>query len=88
MRAYRTIVLRKALRELPEGAPLVRTDGWASNVELLGRLAPHARRIAEAPLHIRYDLQARPSRFKPWKTFVELAKLPTSLWAEPDVEVA
>jgi glycosyltransferase involved in cell wall biosynthesis len=88
LRAYRVIVLKKAFREMEEEARLIRSDGWAANVELLGRLAPHARRIAEAPLHIRYDLQARPSRFKPWKTFLELAKLPTSLWADPDVEAA
>ena len=88
LRAYRVIVLKKALRALEEGQPLIRSEGWAANVELLGRLTPHARRIAEAPLHIRYDLQARPSRFKPWRTVLELAKLPTSLWAEPDAEVA
>lgn len=88
LRAYRVIVLKKAFREMEETARLIRSDGWAANVELLGRLAPHARRIAEAPLHIRYDLQARPSRFKPWKTFLELAKLPTSLWADPDAEAA
>ncbi|MDX1646635.1 MAG: glycosyltransferase family 2 protein [Longimicrobiales bacterium] len=87
LRVYRVIVLKKAFRELEEG-PLIHSEGWAANVELLGRLAPHARRIAEAPLHIRYDLHARPSRFKPWRTFLELARLPTSLWAEPDVEVA
>lgn len=88
LRAYRVIVLKKAFREMEETTRLIRSDGWAANVELLGRLAPHARRIAEAPLHIRYDLQARPSRFKPWKTFLELAKLPTSLWADPDAEAA
>lgn len=88
LRAYRIIVLKKAFREMEETTRLIRSDGWAANVELLGRLAPHARRIAEAPLHIRYDLQARPSRFKPWKTFLELAKLPTSLWADPDAEAA
>ena len=88
LRAYRVIVVKKALRELEEGERLIQSDGWAANVEILGRLAPHARRIAEAPLHIRYDLHARPSRFKPWRTFLELAKLPGSLWSEPDAEVA
>jgi glycosyltransferase involved in cell wall biosynthesis len=88
LRAYRVIVLKKALREVDEGESLIRSDGWAANVELLGRLAPHARRIAETPLHIRYDLQARPSRFRAVPTFLELLKLPRSLWSSPDREAA
>ena len=90
LRAYRVIVLRKALRDLPGDAPFVATDGWASNVELLGKLAPHARRIAESPLALRYDLQTRESRFQAWKTFFSLAKLRAgSLWkVGPDAEAA
>lgn len=88
LRAYRVIVLKKALRELDEGEPLIHSDGWAANVELLGRLVPHARRIAEEPLHIRYDLQARPSRFRAVPTFLGLLKLPRSLWSSPDPEAA
>lgn len=88
LRAYRVIVVKKAMRELEEGEHLIHSDGWAANVELLARLAPHARRIAEAPLHIRYDLQARPSRFRPWKTFFGLAKLRGSVWSGLDAEVA
>lgn len=87
LRAYRVIVLKKAFRDRAEDDPLIRSDGWAANVELLGRLAPHARRITEAPLRLRYDLQARPSRFRPWRTFVGLAKLPGSVWSV-DVEAA
>lgn len=87
LRAYRVIVLKKALRERVE--PLITTDGWAANVELLGRLAPHARRIAEAPLALRYDLQVRPSRFRPVLTLWSLARLRASLWATPpSVEAA
>lgn len=79
LRAYRVIVLKKALKDRPENDPLIRTDGWAANVEVLGKLAPHARRMAEAPLDLRYDLQARPSRFKPGKTVLSLARL-RGLW--------
>ena len=79
LRAYRVIVLKKALRDRAE--PLLGSDGWAANVELLGRLAPHARRIAEAPLSLRYDLQMRPSRFRPVRTLWSLARLRPSLWA-------
>ncbi len=87
LRAYRVIVLKKALRERAE--PLITTDGWAANVELLGMLAPHARRITESPLALRYDLQVRPSRFRPVRTLWSLARLRASLWSAPaNVEAA
>lgn len=85
LRAYRVIVLKKALRERPLDDPLIKTDGWAANVELLAKLAPHARRIAEAPLDLRYDLQVRPSRFKPGRTLISLARL-RGLWSPPSPE--
>ena len=88
LRAYRVIVLKKALKDRSTDDPLMRSEGWAANVELLGRLAPHARRIAEAPVEFRYDLQARPSRFRPLKTFMSLARLPRSLWSVPGPEAA
>ena len=81
LRAYRMIVLKKAFRDRPTDQPLIRSDGWAANVELLGRLAPHARRIGEAPLELRYDLQTRPSRFRPLKTLLSLARLPRTIWS-------
>ena len=89
LRAYRVIVLKKALRDRPVEERLLESDGWASNVELLGRLAPHARRIAESPLGLRYDLQLRESRFKPWKTFMGLARLRgRTLWSSLGTETA
>lgn len=81
MRAYRVIVLKKAVRAIPDDAALLTSDGWAANVELLSRLAPHARRIEESPLALRYDLQTRDSRFQAWKTFLALLRLRASLWA-------
>jgi len=88
LRAYRVIVLKKALRDRPEDDRLIHSDGWAANVEMLGKLAPHARRIAEAPLDLRYDLQMRPSRFKPGKTLLDLARL-RGLWSDvPSPETA
>lgn len=88
LRAYRVIVVKKALRDLDPAARLVVSDGWASNVELLAKLAPHARRIGEVPLTLRYDLQARPSRFRPWRTLFGLVRLPRSIWSSPDPEAA
>ena len=72
LRIYRVIVLKKALRELAEGQPLLEKDGWAANLELLGRLARHARRIEESPMQLRYQLQTRPSRFRAWPTLKSL----------------
>lgn len=72
LRAYRVIVLKKALRDFPEDRPVVRSEGWAANLELLRLLVPHARRVAEVPLEMRYDLQVRPSRFQPVRTLMSL----------------
>jgi len=46
--------------------PLLTTDGWAANAELLARLAPHARRIEAIPTVERHDLRHRPSRVRAW----------------------
>ena len=63
--ALRLIVLRQAIRGAP-AAPLLTTDGWSANAELLARLAVHARRVEVVPTAGRYDLKQRPSRAKPW----------------------
>lgn len=86
-RAYRVIVLKKAFGDRAADDRLIQSEGWAANVELLGRLAPHARRIGEAPLELRCDLRQRPSRFQPVKTFMSLARLPRSLWSVAGSEV-
>jgi len=89
LRAYRVIVLKKAFRDLPEDISVVRSEGWAANVELLRFLAPHARRIAETPLELRYDLQVRPSRFQPWRTLMSLTRLRGGeRWRSGEVEAA
>jgi hypothetical protein len=62
--ALRLIVLRQALGR---SGPLLETDGWCANAELLARLAPHARRIDTTPAAARYDLAQRPSRVRPWR---------------------
>jgi glycosyltransferase involved in cell wall biosynthesis len=80
LRAYRVIVLKKALRDLPASERLVGSDGWAANLELLGTLAPHARRIGEAPRGVRYDLQVRPSRLQAWSTLMSLRRLRRASW--------
>jgi glycosyltransferase involved in cell wall biosynthesis len=86
LRAYRVIVLKKALRDRPE--PLITGEGWAANVELLVKLAPHARRITEVPLEPRYDLQVRASRFRPFHTLLSLARLRGVRWPVAETETA
>ena len=63
--ALRLIVLRQATKG-GSTVPLLTTDGWCANAELLARLAPNARRMETVPMAARYDLQQRPSRVKPW----------------------
>jgi hypothetical protein len=67
--AVRLIVLRQALRS--EDAPLLRTNGWCANAELLARLGPHARRTEAVRAAARYDLAQRPSRVKPWHQLLD-----------------
>jgi len=78
-RAYRLIVLKKALAEF-RGRPFLTTEGWASNVELLGLVAPHARRIAEAPVTLRYDVDGRPSRLSAVRTLKGLLRVRRERW--------
>jgi glycosyltransferase involved in cell wall biosynthesis len=73
-RAYRVIVLKKALRTAGE-RPLLSAPGWAANLEVLGVVAPHARRIEETSLDLRFDLRSRDSRFRPIQTFRDLYRV-------------
>jgi hypothetical protein len=79
-RAYRIIVLRKALREVEEGGRLVSSDGWAANLELLARTLPHARRVEEVPYRMRFEHRRRPSRFDPWSQLRSLFRLRKVAW--------
>jgi glycosyltransferase involved in cell wall biosynthesis len=63
MRAYRVIVLKKALRE-EEGELAGAEMPWVANLELLHRVAPFARRMEDVALTPRYALHARESRFR------------------------
>jgi len=65
--ALRLIVLRQATRGGAPDAPLLTTEGWAANAELLARLGAHARRIELVSSDARYDLKQRPSRSSPWQ---------------------
>ncbi|MDX1675577.1 MAG: glycosyltransferase family 2 protein [Longimicrobiales bacterium] len=73
-RAYRILPLRKALEEVGDG-PLLTTDGWAANAELLEKVVPHSRRTEAVDVHVRYGRQQRASRFHPIRVSRELAGL-------------
>lgn len=73
-RAYRVMTLLKAMEEAGSG-PLLTTDGWAANAELLSRVAPHARQSDAVDLHIRYSRLQRDSRFRPLRSSRDLVRL-------------
>lgn len=84
LRAYRIVVLRKALRELGD-EPLLTREGWGANVELLRRVAPHARRIEEEPLDVRYEIRKRDSRVRMRSTFKDLLATRSLDWSGLEV---
>lgn len=70
-RAYRVSVLKRALAER-NGNPLLTTDGWAANVELLAAVGGHSRRTENLDIERRYEMRQRDSRFRPWETVKHL----------------
>ncbi|MBI4545106.1 MAG: DUF3108 domain-containing protein [Gemmatimonadetes bacterium] len=73
-RAYRVFCVKKAIGAL-DGAPLLRSEGWAANLELLQAVRPFARRMDEATVLLRYDRRRRGTRFRAWTTGLQLARL-------------
>jgi hypothetical protein len=66
--ALRLIVWRQAQRG--DGTPLLTTDGWSANAELLARVLPYARRTETIAATTRYDLAQRAPRTTPWQQLV------------------
>jgi glycosyltransferase involved in cell wall biosynthesis len=71
--AFRLFCVRSALRD--QEGPLLTSEGWAANAELIGRVARHARRIDTVDVLERHDLRQRSSRIDPWP-------LARQLWRE------
>ncbi|MEX1257625.1 MAG: glycosyltransferase [Gemmatimonadota bacterium] len=82
-RAYRVIVVKKAVRELPEGERLLWSKGWGANLELLSKVAPHARRIEECPFRVGFAHRERASRFRPVAGLRSLLGLRRTVWPAP-----
>lgn len=82
LRAYRVIVLKKALRD--DESPLASAhESWVANVELLHRVMSYARRVEALPLTLRYHLLPRESRFRAAPTLKRLFALRSLPWPEP-----
>jgi glycosyltransferase involved in cell wall biosynthesis len=82
-RAYRVIVVKKAIRELPEGTPLLSSSGWGANLEILAKVSPHARRIEESPFRVEFARRQRDSRFRPVAGLRALLVLRGTAWPTP-----
>jgi glycosyltransferase involved in cell wall biosynthesis len=74
LRLYRISVLRDMLKDVPGDAPLVRSEGWAANVEMLLSARKHARRIEAVSFSPRYELRPRETRVRPWRGALSLYK--------------
>ncbi|HEU4997218.1 MAG TPA: glycosyltransferase family 2 protein [Gemmatimonadaceae bacterium] len=71
LRVYRI----SALRDLVKAAgdePVVRSDGWSANIEILVRVARFARRVEAVSFKPHYELRPRTSRIRPWRHALEL----------------
>jgi dolichol-phosphate mannosyltransferase len=62
--AFRLMSLRNAMRAT--NGPLITSEGWAANAELIARVARQARQIETVDIVERVDLHQRPSRIDPW----------------------
>ncbi len=80
LRAYRISVLRDMLKESGD-TPLVRSDGWSANVELLVRAGRHARRIESIPTSPRYELRPRGTRIRAWRNALDMYRSARALRA-------
>jgi glycosyltransferase involved in cell wall biosynthesis len=87
LRTYRVIVLKKALREIADGR-LVSHEGLVANLELLHTAAPHARRIVEIPVTLRYDIRSRPSRLRTFATLRGLSRVRRTTWEATEEDAA
>lgn len=70
-RLFRISLIRDFLKE-NAGKPVVSTDGWAANLELLLAAVPLARRVEKIDLAPRYDLRTRESRIRPFSDSMAL----------------
>lgn len=70
-RLYRIAVVRDLLKEVGD-APIAQCGGWATNVELLSKMARFSRRIESVTLDARYDMRHRASRVRALASALDL----------------
>lgn len=63
-RLFRIATVRELIKAQGE-APIVSTDGWTANVELLARVARYARRVETVALDSTYEVRSRETRVRP-----------------------
>lgn len=73
LRVYRISVIRDLVKDSSD-TQLLKTDGWAANIEFLARAAKYARRIESVNGIPRYELRPRETRVRPWKGALALFK--------------
>jgi glycosyltransferase involved in cell wall biosynthesis len=73
LRSYRISLIRDLIAKHGD-AGIVRggDSAWASNVELLARAAPLARRIETISITPHYELRPRETRIRPWRQTLSL----------------
>jgi glycosyltransferase involved in cell wall biosynthesis len=64
-RLFRISLFRDLIKSIGE-KPLLSSDGWSANVELLIKTVQLARRVETVALESRYDLRVRQSRIRPF----------------------
>jgi glycosyltransferase involved in cell wall biosynthesis len=72
-RLYRISLIRDLLKTYGD-KPIVTTDGWAANVQMLIATLPLARRVEKVSVDSRYDVRVRPTRIKPFADSMALFK--------------
>jgi glycosyltransferase involved in cell wall biosynthesis len=80
LRVYRISVLRDLLKSFGD-KPIVASDGWSANVEMLVRAGRHARRVESIGFSPRYELRPRESRVRPWRGALDLFRSARALRA-------
>ena len=87
VRAFRVIVLKKALRSESFGS-LAGLHGPVLNLSLLRVLVPFARRLTELPVTARHDLRQRPSRLRILSELRALNRARHVTWLPGETEAA
>jgi glycosyltransferase involved in cell wall biosynthesis len=71
LRLYRISLLRDLIKSAGD-KPLITSEGWAANVELLLATLPFARRVEKVDVEPRYDLRTRETRIRPFADAMSL----------------